>query len=145
MLARLAALAKRFFWPVLIVVLAASLALVLWSGRAETMGFRDAACSFEDRMPGCLDSMKIWNGGLAYFDSSLATTHDTLWSLKSLLWTYWGLEFAGAGDAAVTAEAILPLHVLQMKKSGCMGLSWLAMMLAEARNLPLSVIMLPVH
>ena len=138
-------LSSRFFWPVLIVVFAASLTLVLWSGRAETMNFRDAACTFEDRLPGCLDSLESWNGGLAYFDSSLAMTGDTLWSLKSLLWTYWGLEFAGAGDAAVTAEAILPLHVLQMKKSGCMGLSWLAMMVAEARNLPLSVIMLPGH
>ena len=78
MLARLSALAKRFFWPVLIVVFAASLALVLWSGRAETMNFRDAACSFEDRLPGCLNSLELWNDGLAYFDSSLATTHDTL-------------------------------------------------------------------
>ena len=138
-------LSSRFFWPVLIVVFSASLALVLWSGRAETMGFRDAACSFEDCMPGCLDSLELWNSGLAYFDSSLAATHDTLWSLKSLLWTYWGFEFAGAGDAAVSAEALLPLHVLQMKKSGCMGLSWLAMMVAEERNLPLSVIMLPGH
>jgi len=145
MLARLSALAKRFFWPALIVVFTAALTLVLWSGRDGNMGFRDAACSFEDRLPGCLDSLELWNGGLAYFDSSLATTGDTLWSLKSLLWTYWGLEFAGAGEAAVTAEAILPLHVLQMKQSGCMGLSWLAMMVAEARHLPLSVMMLPGH
>ena len=62
---------KKFFWPTLIIVFAASLALVLWSGRAENMGFRDAACSFEDRMPGCLDSVAEWNEGLAFYDSSL--------------------------------------------------------------------------
>ena len=136
---------KRFFWPVLIFVFAASLTLVLWSGRAEKMNFRDAACSFEDRLPGCLDSVAAWNAGLAYFDSSLAKTGDTLLSLKSLLWEYWNLEFAGAGGPAVARNSILPLHVLETRKSGCMGLSWLAMMVAESRQLPFSVIMLPGH
>ena len=145
MLARLSALAKRFFWPVLIVVFTASLTLVLWSGRAEKMSFRDAACSFEDKLPGCLDSVAAWNAGLAYFDSSLAATGDTLLSLKSLLWSYWNLEFAGAGEPAVAQNSILPLRVLETRKSGCMGLSWLAMMVAESRQLPLSVIMLPGH
>ena len=145
MFSRLSRLAKRLFWPTLIIVFAASLALVLWSGRAENMGFRDAACSFEDRMPGCLDSVAEWSGGLAFYDSSLKASGDTLQSLKRLLWEYWKLEFAGAGEAAVSENAILPMRVLQTKKSGCMGLSWLAMMVAEARHIPLSVVMLPGH
>jgi len=145
MLARLFALAKRFFWPMLIVVFAASLALVLWSGQTERMSFRDAACSFEDKLPGCLDAVPVWNSGLAFYDSALKATGDTLLSLKDLLWGYWNLEFAGAGDAAVTKDAILPLRVLETHKSGCMGLSWLAMMVAEARQIPLAVVMLPGH
>ena len=136
---------KRFFWPALIIVFSASLALVLWSGRAEKMNFRDAACSFEDKLPGCLDSLESWNKGLAFYDSALAATNDTLSSLKALLWEYWNLEFAGAGNAAVTHDAILPLRVLNSRKSGCMGLSWLAMMVAEARKIPLAVVMLPGH
>ena len=123
----------------------ASLTLVLWSGRAEKMSFRDAACSFEDKLPGCLDSVAAWNAGLAYFDSSLAMSGDTLQSLKSLLWDYWNLDFAGAGEPAVVQNSILPLRVLETRKSGCMGLSWLAMMVAESRQVPLSVIMLPGH
>ena len=145
MLARLSALAKRLFWPLLLIVLAASLALVLWSGQTERMSFKDAACSFEDKLPGCLDAVDSWNAGLAFYDSALNASGDTLQSLKALLWEYWNLEFAGAGDAAVTKEAILPLRVLETHKSGCMGLSWLAMMVAEARQIPLAVIMLPGH
>jgi hypothetical protein len=145
MLARLSAFAKRLFWPLLLIVLAASLALVLWSGQTERMGFRDAACSFEDNLPGCLDAVPAWNAGLAFYDSALNASGDTLQSLKALLWEYWNLEFAGAGAAAVTKEAILPLRVLETHKSGCMGLSWLAMMVAEARQIPLAVIMLPGH
>lgn len=145
MLARLSVLAKRLFWPLLLIVLAASLALVLWSGQTERMGFRDAACSFEDKLPGCLDAVPAWNAGLAFYDSALKASGDTLQSLKDLLWGYWNLEFAGAGDAAVTKDAILPLRVLETHKSGCLGLSWLAMMVAEARNLPLSAVMLPGH
>ncbi len=129
----------------MIIVFAASLLLVLWSGRSEAMGFRDAACSFEDKMPGCLDSLSPWNGGLAFYDSVLAQTHDTLQSLKNLLWNFWDIEFAGAGNSAVSRESILPLHVLENRRSGCMGLSWLAMMVAEARQIPLAVIMLPGH
>lgn len=145
MLARLSALAKRLFWPLLLIVLAASLALVLWSGQTERMSFKDAACSFEDKLPGCLDAVDSWNAGLAFYDSALNASGDTLQSLKALLWEYWNLEFAGAGDAAVTKEAILPLRVLETHKSGCMGLSWLGMMVAEARQIPLAVIMLPGH
>ncbi|MBR2271174.1 MAG: hypothetical protein IJ912_02340 [Fibrobacter sp.] len=145
MLARLSALAKRFFWPMLIVVFAASLALVLWSGQTERMSFRDVACSFEDKLPGCLDAVPVWNSGLAFYDSALKATGDTLQSLKALLWEYWNLKFAGAGEPAVAQNSILPLRVLETRKSGCMGLSWLAMMVAESRQIPLAVIMLPGH
>ena len=145
MFSRLSILAARFFWPVLIVVLALSLALVLWSGRTEVVEYKDMACSFEDKLPGCLDSVYEWNRGLAFYDSTLNATGDTLQSLKDLLWNYWNIEFAGAGEPAVAENAILPLHVLENKKSGCVGLSWLAMMVAEARQIPLSVVMLPGH
>ena len=135
----------KFFWPVLLLVLASSLALILWSARAESMGYCEAACVFEDYAPSCLDTVDEWNRGLAFYDSSLKVTGDTLQSLKELLWEYWNIEFAGAGKAAVNEESILPLRVLQTKKSGCMGLSWLAMMVAESRQIPLSVLMLPGH
>ncbi|SHK97160.1 Transglutaminase-like superfamily protein [Fibrobacter sp. UWT2] len=138
-------LSSKFFWPVLIVVFAASLALVLWSGQAEKMSFKDAACSFEDKLPGCLESVPAWNEGLAFYDSALKVSGDTLQSLKALLWEHWSLEFAGAGKPAVAKNSILPLRVLESRKSGCMGLSWLAMMVAESRQIPLSVIMLPGH
>jgi hypothetical protein len=145
MLSKLSHLAKRLFWPVLIVVFAASLALVLWSGQTENMSFKDAACSFEDKLPGCLDVEPAWNGGLAFYDSILKATDDTLQSLKALLWEHWNLKFAGAGEPAVAQNSILPLRVLENRKSGCMGLSWLAMMVAESRQIPLAVIMLPGH
>lgn len=135
----------RIFWPCFFVMLAASLALVLWTGREEVASYREMACVFEERMPGCADSVKAWGEGLAYFDSLLAVTKDPLQSLKSLLWDYWKIEFAGAGEAAVSKDAVLPLRVLETRKSGCMGLSWLAMMVAEARHLPLETILLPRH
>ena len=136
---------RRLFWPLLLLVLALSLTLVLWSGRSENIGYRDAACVFEDLAPNCIDSVGEWSRGLAFYDSVVAATGDTLQGLKSLLWEYWNIEFAGAGAAAVAEKVILPLAVLQEKKSGCVGLSWLAMMVAEARQIPLSVMMLPGH
>jgi hypothetical protein len=103
------------------------------------------ACTFEERNPSCLDSIREWREGLAYFDSSVAVTHDTLNSLKSLLWNFWNIEFAGAGEAAIAKESVLPLRVLANKRSGCMGLSWLALMVAQSRGLPLDAILLPGH
>ncbi|WP_298769134.1 transglutaminase family protein [uncultured Fibrobacter sp.] len=135
----------RLFWPILITVFAISLTLVLWSGRTESISFRDAACFFEDHVPGCLDTNDAWNLGLKFYDSTLAETGDTLQSLKALLWQYWKIEFAGAGKAAISADAISALRVLDTRKSGCMGLSWVAMMVAESRHIPLSVILLPGH
>ncbi len=136
---------SRFFWPVFIAVLAVAATLVLWSGRDESMSYRKMACAFEERNLGCVDSLMEWNAGLAYFDSSVSASRDTLQSLKNLLWLFWNIEFAGAGDAAVQKESILPLQVLSSKKSGCMGLAWVAMMVAEARGLPLETILLPGH
>ena len=128
-------LASKLFWPALIIAVVAALSLLLWSGRSEGVSYREMACTFEERAPSCLDSIDDWKAGLAYFDSSVAATQDTLNSLKSLLWNFWNIEFAGAGDAAIAKNAVLPLRVLENKKSGCMGLSWLALMVAEARDL----------
>lgn len=136
---------SRLFWPVLLVVFAVSLAVVLWNGKEREVGFREMACTFENYAPGCIDTVEAWRDGIAFFDSSLSVTSDTLGVLKSLLWNFWNIEFAGAGDSAVTAESILPLRVLERRKSGCMGLAWVAMMVAEARQLPLSAILLPGH
>lgn len=145
MLARLSSLFSRFFWPLLLILLAVSLSLVLWTGRPESAKYAEMACTFENRAPACIDSVRAWHEGLAFYDSSLSVTRDPLASLKSLLWNFWNIEFAGAGEAAVSAEAILPLRVLETRRSGCMGLSWLAMMVAEARGIPLEVILLPGH
>ena len=51
----------------------------------------------------------------------------------------------GAGEAAIAKESVLPLRVLANKRSGCMGLSWLALMVAQSRGLPLDAILLPGH
>ncbi len=145
MLARLSSIFSRFFWPLLVVLLAASLTLVLWTGRPENAKYAEMACTFENRAPTCIDSVRDWREGLAFYDSSLSVTRDPLASLKLLLWDFWNIEFAGAGEASIAHDAILPLRVLETRKSGCMGLSWLAMMVAEARGIPLEVILLPGH
>lgn len=136
---------SRFFWPLLLILLAVSLALVLWTGSPENARYTDMACTFENRVPACIDSVAAWRDGLAYYDSSVSATSDTLGALKSLLWDYWDIEFAGAGASAVAADAILPLRILEKRKSGCMGLVWLAMMVSEARGLPLNAVLLPGH
>ena len=136
---------SKLFWPALFIAVVAALALLLWSGRSENMSYREMACVFEERAPSCLDSISAWNEGLAFFDSSVAASRDTLESLKNLLWNFWNIEFAGAGEAAIAKESVLPLRVLENKKSGCMGLSWLALMVAEARHLHLNAILLPGH
>ena len=135
----------RIFWPLFFATFLIALPFLLWNGKNESMSYREMACVFEERAPGCLDSIGDWNAGLAYFDSSVAATYDTLQSLKKLLWQFWNIEFAGAGEASVAKESVLPLRVLANKKSGCMGLSWLALMVAEARDLPLDAILLPGH
>lgn len=136
---------RKLFWPVFSAVLAISLFTVLWSGSERADSYREMACAFENKNLACLDSVDDWHRGLAFYDSSLNATKDTLESLKNLLWKFWNIEFAGAGDAAVEKESILPLRVLSNRKSGCVGLSWLAMMVAEARQIPLNTILLPGH
>lgn len=138
-------LSSKLFWPALIIAFVVALSLILWSGGGKGVSYREMACTFEERAPGCLDSLRSWNEGLAYFDSSVAATHDTLNALKSLLWNFWNIEFAGAGEASVAKDAVLPLRVLENRKSGCMGLSWLALMVAESRHLQLDVVLLPGH
>lgn len=117
----------------------------LWGARGGNASYVDMACGFEGYETNCLDSLSVWHEGLHYYDSTLSVTQDTLETLKSLLWDFWKIEFAGAGEAAVSRQSILPLQVLQNKKSGCMGLSWLAMMVAEVRQIDLQVILLPKH
>ena len=80
-----ARLSSKIFWPLFLVVLVAALALLLSSGRSENMSYREMACVFEERAPSCLDSIPAWNEGLAFFDSSVAASRDTLESLKNLL------------------------------------------------------------
>ncbi|WP_173467112.1 transglutaminase family protein [Fibrobacter succinogenes] len=138
-------LSSKLFWLLFLATLMIALPFLLWNGKSDSMSYREMACVFEERAPGCLDSIGDWHAGLAYFDSSVSVTHDTLQSLKNLLWQFWNIEFAGAGEAAVAKESVLPLRVLVNRKSGCMGLSWLALMVAEVRGLPLDAILLPGH
>lgn len=117
----------------------------LWGGQGGNPSYLEMACGFEGRSVDCADSTDDWRRGLAFYDSSLAASGDTLGSLKKLLWNFWNIKFAGAGEAAVSEGSILPLKVLDAKTSGCMGLAWLAMMVAEAREINLSAILLPGH
>ena len=138
-------LSSKLFWSALFIAVVTALTLLLWSGSGKNVSYREMACVFEERAPSCLDSIPAWNEGLAFFDSSVAESRDTLNALKSLLWNFWNIEFAGAGEAAVSKESVLPLRVLENRKSGCMGLSWLALMVAESRQLRLNAILLPGH
>ena len=107
--------------------------------------YAQAACTFEGMELNCLDGNETWKKGLSFFDSITETGVDTLDALKSLLWKHWNIQFAGSGDSAVTPAAVLPLQVLLNRKSGCVGLAWLAMMVAESRNIPLDARLLPNH
>lgn len=131
--------------PLGMFILAAVSLYILWGGRGGNASYVDMACGFEGRTINCVDSIAEWHEGLAFYDSALAASNDTLGSLKKLLWDFWGIEFAGAGEAATSENAVLPLKVLETKKSGCMGLSWLALMVAEKRPMDLSAILLPGH
>ncbi len=141
----LSRLSSKLFWLLFLATLVVALSLLLWSVRSGNVSYREMACVFEERSPSCLDSIRDWREGLAFFDSSVAASRDTLESLKNLLWKFWNIEFAGAGSAATSKESVLPLRVLANRESGCMGLSWLALMVAEARHLRLYAILLPGH
>lgn len=145
MFSRLSSLFSRHFWPIFVLLLSVSLVLLLWTVHPENVTYTDMACTFAERNPGCVDSLPEWRDGLAFYDSTFAKTGDTLASLKGLLWEFWNIEFAGAGEGAVAHDAVLPLRVLETRRSGCLGLAWLAMMVAEARQIPLQAILLPGH
>ena len=145
MLSRLSSFFSRHFWPVFALLLTVSVSLLLWTVHPEDITYADMACTFAERDPGCVESIPAWNDGLAFYDSELARTGDTLASLKALLWDFWNVEFAGAGESAVAHDAVLPLRVLETRRSGCLGLAWLAMMAAEARQIPLPAVLLPGH
>lgn len=119
--------------------------VLLWGGRGGNVSYVETACSFEGENLDCVETIPEWNEGLRFYDSTLSVTKDTLVSLKALLWEHWNIEFAGAGTAAVSMESVLPLQVLRQKKSGCVGLAWLALMIAEKRNIDLEAILLPGH
>lgn len=119
--------------------------VLLWGGRGGDLSYVDMACSMDGKTPDCLVDNSLWNEGLRHYDSTLSVTNDTLASLKDLLWNYWGIEFAGAENASSSQEVIFPLSVLRNKKSGCVGLAWLALMVAEVRHVDLHAILLPGH
>lgn len=136
---------KKLLIPLLLFVLAVASFVVLQGGRGGKASYVEMACGFEERSQNCIDSVAVWREGLSFYDSTLSVTKDTLETLKMLLWEHWNVEFAGAGEAAVSRESILPLQVLETKKSGCVGLTWLAMMVAEARGIDLKPVLLPGH
>ena len=118
---------------------------VLWTAEAKGVNYIEMACVLEERSPTCVDSIPEWKMGLAYYDSVLDLEGDTLKALKMLLWEFWNVEFAGDGEGSVSMDAILPLRVLENRKSGCVGLSFLSLMVSEARNIPLHAVLLPAH
>ena len=135
---------KNVFWPTFTCLAAMALFCVLWCVRSEPVTYKDMACAFEERESTCFDSLEKWNEGLTFFDSSLNVDGDTLKALKDLLWNFWKIEFSGSKDAA-TKESTLPLQVLKSERAGCVGLAWLAMMVAEEKNVNLHARLLPGH
>lgn len=113
--------------------------------------YQEAACTWEGSPENCLEQNADWKHGISYFRDQLKlpqTTYlDTLEALRSLLWTKegWALNFAGEGAPSVHPEAVFPLRILKRDSSGCLGLAWLAMMVAESEHFGLEVILLPSH
>ena len=102
---------KKLFWPCLVLLLTVAFAVALWSGRAAEPTYVEMACLFEERSPGCVDSLADWKSGLAFYDSAVAVSRDPLKSLTALLWDYWNIEFAGYGLAQVAPRKILQLLI----------------------------------
>lgn len=128
-----------------IVVLAVTAALVLCCPKdAEQVSMLDTACTFDGHEPGCMDSVASWNRGLEFYDSVLASSGDTLLAVRSLFWNFWDLSFAGMENAG-DPNTILPLRLLEKKRSSCTGVVWLALMLREVRGIELNAYMLPGH
>ncbi len=133
---------KRALFPLLLTGLFAVCVCPLLIG--DDISYLDAACTFEEKNPGCLDSFPEWRSGLKHFDSVLLKTEDTAAALNSLLWDFWQLEFAGNG-LSTQPSSVLPLSVLKERNSGCMGTVFLALMVGEARKLRIESVLLPGH
>lgn len=127
-----------------VVVLVTSFCLFFGTGKSAPVSLRNAACSFENLEASCFDSSMAWKGGLLYFDSVLAATGDTVGAVKSLFWDHWNLRFVGQ-ERSEDPEAIFPHRVLESGVSSCVGTTWLALMLEEARNIRIDAILLPGH
>lgn len=111
--------------------------------RMEPYTLQEGTCIFDNLPVTCLDSSVIWREGISFFDSLLVEERDTLEALRELLFEKWNLKFHK--DSAAALSSIFPLEVLSSKTAGCMGVSWLALMVAERYDFSLEVIMLPNH
>ncbi len=127
-----------------VVVLVTSLCLFFGRGKQSPVSLRKAACAFENLDASCFDSSMAWNSGLLYFDSVLATTGDTVGAVKALFWNHWNLRFVGQ-ERSEDPGAIFPHSVLESGVSSCVGATWLALMLGEARSIRIDAILLPGH
>ncbi len=127
-----------------VVVVVTSFCLFFETGKSTPVSLRKAACTFENLGASCFDSSAAWNGGLLYFDSVLAATGDTVGAVKALFWDHWNLRFVGK-ERSEDPRAIFPHRVLESGVSSCVGATWLALMLGEARNVRIDAILLPGH
>lgn len=127
-----------------VVVICATTAALVFEGKDKAVSLRDASCTFEGREPGCMDSVPAWTSGLAYFDSLLASGTDTVESVRRLFWKHWKLRFIGQEGVNIPA-AIFPRKILKSGVSGCVGITWLALMLEEARGVRIDAVLLPGH
>ncbi len=130
------------FFAVVVIVTASC--LFFGTKKTAPLSLREAACAFEDSEASCIDSLDAWKDGLLYFDSVLAVTGDTVGAVKSLFWNHWNLRFIGQ-ERSGNPEAIFPRRVLESGISSCVGATWLALMLKEARNIRIDAILLPGH
>lgn len=128
----------------LFVMLIVALMFVFAPKRGQHISLIASACTFDDFEPQCFDRNPMWNDGLYYFDSVLYATKDTIKAMKSLMWDFWKLEFAGEGAASIPSS-ILAGRSLETGKTGCVSATWLALMVGEARNLRVDAILVPGH
>lgn len=134
---------KKFGAVLLLFVCVFGSAFFLLRGDGKA-SYLEAACTFEGLPADCLDTLPAWNAGLDFFDGALSKSRDTVEAVKALLWDFWGLEFAGM-DFSDSPSSVLPLRVLQGKRSGCVGAVFLAEMLGDARKIRIEAILLPSH
>lgn len=127
-----------------VVVFGTAFSLFLGTTKSSPVSLRESACAFENKEASCIDSSEVWKSGLRYFDSVLAKTGDTVGAVKALFWNHWNLRFVGQ-ECSGNPDAIFPRRVLESGVSSCVGTTWLALMLKEARNIRLDAILLPGH